>query len=216
MKVHAIGDSHVRLLRQLTDADRVHWLGPMTMHRVARDGVAGLRAAREWLHPGGALSTRDWMATILPGALVVWVCGEIDVRCHLAPRCLDAGGWMGTPMVQDFMRVVDAFAACTGTTQAVLSLTPAMDTRNPEFPCRGPLDLRRSITCSMNRDLQAACASRGMYYLDLFAAVSDRLLGMRPDMAADAVHLGRGAAGALAPLLNAALLDTAIGGFDVA
>lgn len=203
--LHAIGDSHVRLLWDLTDRGSGHWLGPMTMHRVGRDGLPGLRAAREWLDVRGRLAERDWIAAIPPGAVVVWVYGEIDVRCHLVERVERDGEGELVRLVNAYLATIGAFTAATGTRPAVLSVTPAMDSHNAEFPCRGSLDARRRLTVALNVALRERCAAAGAAFVDLYPAVVDSAGGIRAGLTRDRLHLSPAAAPAARNALLAAL-----------
>ncbi len=211
MILHAIGDSHCRLFWDLTDRGRVHWLGPMLMHRVARDGLRGLRAAREWLGVRGETSDRDWVATIEPGATVAWCFGEIDVRCHLAERVAEGGGSILLSLTGEFLAVVEEFSSKTKTRPAILSVTPATESRNAEYPCRGALSDRRAITALLNDALRVRCPDFGAVFADVFAEVSTPDGGIRRGLTQDGLHLGPAAA----PIAQCAI-EMAFGGLHVA
>ena len=211
MILHAIGDSHCRLFWHLTDRARVHWLGPMTAHRVGRDGLPGLRAAQEWLDVRGQLATRDWVATVEPGSVVAWCFGEIDVRCHLAGRVSESGGAVLVDLVGRYLETVASFSDATGALPAIVSVTPAVDSRNPAFPCRGSLAERRRITGMLNTELARRCPEFGAAFVALAPFVADEAGGIRSGLTGDGLHLGPAAA----PIAQRAI-ETALGGLHAA
>jgi hypothetical protein len=66
--LHVFGDSHAKFIFRDARSVALHYLGPVTMHRVARDGKR-------------ALDLKDF--DVQPGDVAVWCLGEIDVRCHI-------------------------------------------------------------------------------------------------------------------------------------
>ncbi len=63
--LHVFGDSHAHYLFSRAPGAIVNWLGPYTMHRIGRDGV-------------------DFLGRrVNDGDKVLFVFGEIDVRCHM-------------------------------------------------------------------------------------------------------------------------------------
>jgi len=188
--LHAVGDSHSRVFWDLVGKSQVHWLGPMLMYRVGRDGFQGLSDAREWLDVRGTLAPPGWVSRVLSGSVVAWVFGEIDVRCHLAERVAAAGDQAIATLVRSYLNTVAAFSVVTGTRAAVVSVTPAVDTSNPAFPCRGSLAERRRITVALNDELRRACPGAGAAFVDVYPAVADEAGGFRRGMAPDTLHMG--------------------------
>jgi hypothetical protein len=105
-------------------------------------------------------------------------------------------------LVEAFIRTVEAFCSATGSWPAILSITPAMQSFNPEWPCRGSLEVRREITADVNSRLRAKCLAKHWAFLDLFSHVADPEGGILPTMKEDALHLGPGAIPALRSLLG--------------
>lgn len=66
--IHVFGDSHSLSFAGIPNTE-IHYLGPVTMHRIGRDGFD--------VAPYGA-------------DIVVWMFGEIDARCHIG-RLRDEG-----------------------------------------------------------------------------------------------------------------------------
>src|SRR5690242_3783812 len=64
--IRVFGDSHAKYLFDNIRGIEVNWLGPVTMHRVGRDGLWFLREKH--------LAPDDWLLTVF---------GEIDARCHV-------------------------------------------------------------------------------------------------------------------------------------
>ncbi|PCI94361.1 hypothetical protein COB11_03965 [Candidatus Aerophobetes bacterium] len=71
--VHIIGDSHTRTFSRIPYC-KIDWLGPVTLHRVGRDGLDIVDFRK--------LKIKD-------GDVVVFTFGEIDTRCHIGRQILD-------------------------------------------------------------------------------------------------------------------------------
>jgi|SaaInlStandDraft_5_1057022.scaffolds.fasta_scaffold25075_3 hypothetical protein len=196
--LHAIGDSHCRLFCDLVNKDNVHWLGPITMHRVGRDGVEGLKSSREWLDAFGTLSPRSWVPTMSRGDIVAWVFGEIDVRCHLVKAVAARGEGALHDLIQPYLKTIAAFSAETGTLPVIVSLAPARNSHNRRFPCVGSMDERKGMTRKVNSLLRTSAPLYGARYCDLWGRVTDTQGEVLPGMLADEIHLGGKAGEALA------------------
>ena len=125
--IHVIGDSHSRELMFIPGC-LIHYIGSVTMHRVGRDGIAGLNLK------GFGVNDYD---------VVVFAFGEIDVRCHM--------GKQRDQFNRNEDEVINTLAAnflCTilqnkleykNLTCVVYSVTPPTDqTYNPTWPFMAP------------------------------------------------------------------------------
>ncbi|MFH1569080.1 MAG: hypothetical protein ABIL09_13875 [Gemmatimonadota bacterium] len=207
--LHVVGDSHARAFAGVVAPEAVHWIGPVLMYSVARDGVPGLRASREWLDRRGTLSGRQWLDQVGPGDVILFVFGEIDVRCHLAEQAdrIVAGtederdAIVVDRLVQLFTRTLRSIRSAVGCEVAVCHPVPAMQSHDPGYPCAGTLERRRAI-----RGRLCAALDR-MGGLDTIPVVSPAVEGddggIEPVLRDfDVIHLSAERA---APVLRAAL-----------
>lgn len=150
MAIHVFGDSHAHYLFSRVPDLTVHWLGPWTMHRVARDGVT---------------FTSDCSAD----DTVIFVFGEIDVRCHLVPqaattRCSveDVAADLGRRFIASLK------ASCPpGQKLVVLGVVPPLTPLrpNPEIPCRGSETERIAARRSLNAALEISARENGIEFV---------------------------------------------------
>ena len=177
-RLHVFGDSHASAcFDRFADAD-IYWLGPVTMHRVARDGA-------------------DFVAQVTEANqsdLFVFVFGEIDVRCHVG-RIADIQGVARATLVADLVsRFVERIRlSMSGRDGRVVicSVVPPSDFReDPNFPTYGTLDDRITITAMMNSSLRAAADEFGFIFLDFSRFYADRAGRLRMSRSDGAVHIG--------------------------
>lgn len=156
--VLVFGDSHSDFCFGGIPRCKVHWLGPMTMHRVGRDGLA-------------ALDVRQFGATAQQH--LVFIFGEIDIRAHVTAQ-RDRHG-------RDLSEVVDTLCAAYAQTVALnlahsgaLSATicsvppPMVCENNPEVPFHSSLSERIAITRDTNAALRHQCQQHQLRFLDLY------------------------------------------------
>lgn len=156
--VFVFGDSHSEYCFSGIPRCRVNWLGPMTMHRVGRDGLGAL----------------DFRASGVPEkATVVLVFGEIDIRTHVLRQCDDHGRDLDEvlqTLAANFIRTALANRATYQDLQLVLcSVTPpTTGADDPALPFYGAIETRITATKQLNALLQAQAQAHGMKYLDLY------------------------------------------------
>src|SRR5579872_2784969 len=68
--IYVYGNSHAASFAEIPGCI-IKWTGPTTMHRIGRDGLSFLDLR---------------MKEIEEGATIVFVYGEIDVRCHIGKQ----------------------------------------------------------------------------------------------------------------------------------
>ncbi|MBN1440396.1 MAG: SGNH/GDSL hydrolase family protein [Anaerolineales bacterium] len=178
--VHAVGDSHAKFIFRGAPDIRLHHLGPVTMHRIARDGRAALLLSDLGVHD------RD---------IVIWCLGEIDVRCHLVPQARRQGvtvASLAASLAGGFLRSVseiqkDARALRT----VILSVIPPTDQApNPAFPIAGTLAERVEARRILNRSLAEQCSAFDFHFLDPFDPFADPEGALRRSMSDGNVHVG--------------------------
>lgn len=155
MKLHVFGDSHAEyLFKRIIEAD-VHWLGPWTMHRVARDG---------------AYFVYEKVRGFTSGDGIVLIFGEIDIRCHLG-RIADRDARTLDVLVAELaLGYVEAAVALLRTFPAakiivVEPVPPITPTSiNPDFPIYGSEADRIEIHRKLAARLEELCENRNLIY----------------------------------------------------
>lgn len=156
MSVHVIGDSHAAYLFARAATVTTHSVPGHTMHRVGRDGATDL------LH-GAPLTREDTL---------IFVFGEIDVRCHLL-RVATSKGWGLERATQDLaQRYVAALAAARESSPerpkiCLLEVVPPIDplTPNPLLPVVGTLAERLAIWYLLNEALKTEARRSGFTFI---------------------------------------------------
>jgi len=137
----------------------IHWLESRTMFRVGRDGVAGLNIKRYGVGEGD---------------MVVFVFGEVDVRCHI--------GKQRDEKQREEQEVIDSLASSyiaaiksnmknySSLKCVVMSIVPPSDKGfNIAYPYYHTLADRVKLTRSLNDNLRNKCERNGIYYLDIYS-----------------------------------------------
>jgi hypothetical protein len=143
----------------------IHWLGPITMHRVGRDGLQFLNVKN---------------FNVQEDDIVVFVFGEIDVRCHI--------GKQRDLKKRKLTEIIDELAAkyiCTIKENQkqfeelaciVCCIIPPIDglgRNNPEYPFYGELSDRIDIARRLNQKLQILCTKKNLLFLDFYDLYAD-------------------------------------------
>jgi hypothetical protein len=188
-----IGDSHAKFNFGTDPRIRLWYLGPVTMHRIARDGRK-------------ALSLKD--RAVFRGDVVAWCLGEIDVRSHLVGQRDRQGipaASLADSLAGDFLRSVAAIEAeIGGLNTVILSVIPPTDQgENESYPKIGSLAERIDARRALNRALEKYCPEHGYTYLDPYGPLEDSSGALRAELSDGNVHCGP----ASAPLVAAKLLD---------
>ncbi len=183
MALHVFGDSHsVACFGRISEID-MHWVRAVTMHRIGRDGA-------DFLLEG---------ITILPGDILIFVFGEIDVRAHIG-RIADA---TGRPRRELLEELVDAFltsisraAANLGDVRVILTSvvppSPSHLADTKAFPVWGTLDDRVALTIALNRMLANGARKLGFDFLDFHADYADQAGAMIAGLSDGGVHIAPG------------------------
>jgi lysophospholipase L1-like esterase len=189
-----IGDSHAahfnsgvwpcHRLRRLGPRRFVWHIGPRLMFSIARDGFpADVQRVARWL---GRVNRTDRLSLIL-------TFGEIDVRCHLAPRFARDGGPLAFP--RTFVEASQGLARTAHAAVVVVVVpTPPSDGYEdaPGFPIAGSIDERLAAFAQVRAELIAdAEASRPplrVLVLDCTAELAGPTGQLRPSLTIDGCH----------------------------
>jgi hypothetical protein len=145
----------------------IHWLGPITMYRIGRDGIS--------------------CEEIKDDDIVVFVSGEIDVRCHIGKqrdqyrRALEE---VIETLVKNYIAAILKLRAAYNKLTCVISMiVPPTDvTYNPEFPYYGSLDDRINITRMLNKTLERECNINNILFIDKYNEYCTERGDLRPDI----------------------------------
>lgn len=157
-RVHVIGDSHSIYSFSGFEACVNHHLGPITMHRVGRDGLSFLNLQKLGVQENDT---------------AIFVFGEIDVRCHigkqhdLQQRGLDE--IINTLVTKYIATIKDNCALYKKINCVVFAIVPPTvpNRTSAEFPTYGSLRGRIAITKKLNRTLSEMALQNGIYVLDV-------------------------------------------------
>ena len=177
-KLITVGDSHSMYTFSGIAAETRH-LGPVTMHRVGRDGP--------WL----ADQVRDVVAD---DCVIVFCVGEIDVRCHVHRQIVEHGRNEGEVVESLVNGYADALRYCRHPHIAVLAVVPPCrfldPMHNPEFPFVGTHEDRLRYTRGVNTALRKACHENQWTYVDVSEPYQDSEGFLRRDRSDGCVHIG--------------------------
>lgn len=158
----------------------IHYLGPVTMHRVGRDGFGILNINR----------------FVQEDDTVVFVFGEIDVRCHIGKqrdeyeRCL---GEVISTLVNKYMATISQNVKQYARLKVViLGSTPPCDIDPAliSLPVHGSLHDRAYINNALCDELARASKERGYYFLDIRPNFSNHDGSLAFELSDGSVHVG--------------------------
>lgn len=178
-RLHVFGDSHASAcFDRFADAD-IYWLGPMTMHRVGRDGAAFVE---------------QHVPASEPQDLFVFVFGEIDVRCHVG-RIAEQKGLSVEAVARDLVKrfiakVEKAMKGRSGRVVICSVVPPSTFSGDPDYPTHGTLPDRVAIQTMLNQLLCSSAEAAGFFYLDFARFYADGRGALRIGRSDGAVHIG--------------------------
>lgn len=159
--------------------------GPLTMHRIGRDGLAALLGMMPQMPPGAGPHTA-WL----------FVFGEIDLRCHFGPQVHHHGRAIQdiiSTVVEAYLNVLAAFQ--TGTRVAAVAVRgvvaplPNEWHHDDTYPIRATFEERRAWRLVLNEALKAGCLLRRFVYVPP-PAWSERPDGtMRHEVSDTCIHV---------------------------
>jgi hypothetical protein len=213
--LHVIGDSHAyncftpntaigcraNVLVRAKDVSPTHvpyayqftpHLGSRTMHFAGRPGALVTEAARCGVKAGDA---------------VVWVFGEIDVRCHIVRQQAEHGRTSGDvigTLASDYIAgIVEVQRAIKLTHSVVFAPVPPLD--NPgytsaDFPVFGSIAERIEASRQLRAILSTLCDRHGITFLDVSAHYESARGDLRWELSDHFCHI---ASGSQAPAVEA-------------
>lgn len=139
--IHVVGDSHAVFCftgkksgnindfsyKDHTVQFSINWLGPITMHRIGRDGLSFLNITQ---------------FNVIENDIMIFVFGEIDVRCHIGKQ-RDFGGRNMDEILQCLVKnycetIIKNRSLYQTVHCVVVNVVPPSDNGfNPEFPHYG-------------------------------------------------------------------------------
>ncbi|MCK8780185.1 hypothetical protein M0654_09330 [Rhizobium sp. NTR19] len=197
MRLHVCGDSHSAYCFDRFENAVIKWLGPLTMHRAARDAEQIIRPL---------------LSDVEADDIVVFILGEIDIRCHLIPVAERSGSSVDDEAAKLAHRYVLAISQLIGPSNAAVIVQPPYpaDRRsNPELPFIGSLQHRIDTHQALSKHLMLAADAAGLHYLPFPRKYADARGGLRRKFSDDGVHIMPVEAAALAKSLSS-LLDMKI------
>lgn len=154
------GDSHAHFCFSGVARARVGWMGPVTMHRVGRDGSFVFQQASESLG-----SERN----------VVFCFGEIDCRAHIR-KIADRTGMPVEAVIHDvterFGATLKSFRALDGRTVFVCGVVPPNGHMPAVYPFNSLTD-QIALVRHFNAALTDMCRANAFRFVDLYTPFSN-------------------------------------------
>lgn len=176
--IHVIGDSHSQEFAAI-DGCIIHYLGPRTMHRIGRDGLA-------------ILNFRS--LGIQENDVVVLAFGEIDVRCHIGKqrdlhlRTLEET--VDTLLTNYFTTILNNQSLYNNIKVVTYTVTPPIpEILNPEYESYGPIEDRVSISKMLNKKLLDFSTKAGIDTIDVYLDYADENGILIPELSDGNLHI---------------------------
>ncbi len=176
--VHVIGDSHCQEFSNISNCS-IHHLGPRTMHRVGRDGLAIL----------------DFRSLgVQENDVVILAFGEIDVRCHIGKQ-RDFYGRALTEIIDTllenyFKTVLENSAFYNNLTVLTYTVTPPIPVAlNIAYESYGPVEDRVFISKLLNQKLIESSHHLGVDVIDVYNDYADNDGILLENLSDGSVHI---------------------------
>lgn len=161
--VHVFGDSHSFAFKNIEGCE-VHYCQDVTMHRIGRDELS-------------CLDLREF--NVNDNDVVIFVFGEIDVRCHIGKQ----QDIMGRSLNEIIDTLVVKYVATIAKNNSffknlhciIYTVVPPTDAggNNPQFPFYGKLEDRVVITRKLNARIEDECKKYNFSVLNIYNEYSD-------------------------------------------
>lgn len=179
MSIYVFGDSHSAYCFECLDGALIHWLGPITMHRIARDGVAFISKL---------------VKRFQDDDVVLFTVGEIDIRCHLLPISVDKQTSVediAQDLAKRFIEKLVSFRLTNPSVKIVVVQPPFPADRrpNPDLPFTGTIEERVHIHNVLGDHLEKLCDRSGLFFLKMPSRYMDRNGVLRRKYSDDGVHI---------------------------
>lgn len=165
VEIFTYGDSHCKFtFENIPEIPmRMHWLGPVLMHRIGRDGI----------HLGKLTSDH-------PHIVLLFVFGEIDIRCQVGKQVekgRDAQEVLFTLAERYVQSLNRAVQYHPNIPRAIMSVVPPSTADpaylNQDFPFIGSDEQRSDWTMELNAMLRRLSEQHGYYFLDIYTDHAD-------------------------------------------
>ena len=176
--VYIFGDSHTREFNGIQGCE-IKYLGPILMHRIGRDSLEIIDLKSHGVEEGST---------------VVYVFGEIDVRCHIIKQ-RDLKN-------RDLHEIIDSLARNYIATilenqsryrslQSIIYnvVPPTHGDFNSDYPIYGSLEDRVKATKCLNATLKSLAKMNGIMFLDVYRDYEDKDGSLRPELSDGNVHI---------------------------
>lgn len=178
-RVHAFGDSHSRAGFGRIPGVTVHHLGPVTMHKIGRDGL-------------NALNVKEF--GVEENDTCIFVFGEIDIRCHVGlqrDRMKRTIPEVLLDLVQRYAMTILSNKSLFKTLHCVIfTVVPPTDQiYNPQYPYYGTLTDRIQLTQALNRILKEYALANGIFVLDVYDSYALPDGSFNPSLSDGSVHI---------------------------
>jgi hypothetical protein len=176
--IHVIGDSHAQEFSTIQKCE-IHYLGPRTMHRIGRDGLALLNFQ--------ALGIEE-------NDVVVLAFGEIDVRCHIGRQrdlfSRDLDEVIDTLLDNYFHAISSNRSQYACIHVAVYTATPPISlATNIGYESYGSVRDRVFITKTLNQKLIQKAHSLDIAVIDVYDSYADVEGILIPEYSDGSVHI---------------------------
>ncbi|NTE86912.1 hypothetical protein [Agrobacterium rubi] len=179
MTIYVFGDSHSAYCFECLVDSKIYWLGPVTMHRIARDGTA-------------------FVSQLVPrfedGDVALFMVGEIDIRCHLIPisearqKPIDD---VAKELATGFISRLALLQKSQQHIKVVVTqpLFPTDRRPNSDLPFRGDVTTRVHAHRLLSGHLDRLCHDAGLHFLLMPSKYKDKDGVLLRKYSDDGVHM---------------------------
>jgi hypothetical protein len=176
--LHVIGDSHSAEFSNI-DGCIIHYLGPRTMHRIGRDGLAILD------FKGLNIQEND---------VVVLAFGEIDVRCHIGKQRdyydRDLNEIIDVLLENYFKTILMNRSLYEKIKILTYTVTPPIpEVLNPDYESYGSIQDRVFISKLLNQKLVEKSILTGIGCIDVYDDYADERGVLIPALSDGSLHI---------------------------
>lgn len=179
MRVHVFGDSHAAYCFDRIDEATIYWVGPVTMHRAAKEA---------------AQFVPKLMADRTETDALVFMFGEIDIRCHLvsvANRMNTTVEHEAKILAERYVETVAEIKRTLAFQKVVIAQPPFPTDRKPsaDFPFSGSIEDRILAHKALSSHLKRISSSKGLLFLPFDPKYSNPDGTLQRKFSDDGVHI---------------------------
>ena len=176
--IHTFGDSHSDAGWCAIKGVHTHPIGPLTCHRVGRDGLDAVNITGK----------------VQPGDIAIFCFGEIDCRCHIGKFNKDEIVFKIGSTVESYLETIRKNCyANPGINIGVMTVPPAAAKAGlkdaPDFPFIGTDEERASYVVCFNVLYRLWCKKLGFICVDVHSQYSDGDGMLNSQYSTDGVHI---------------------------